>query len=446
MFKRLTAHLFYKIAILVVGFSVLLTAVIFYTVDYYYVEHDTLLDAHDLYFYSNLINSWDFPKGVEQIKGELDNLHIKATFIDFKDSSNIVWAHPDTINPMGYIDVLDSDDTESLHDVKNPIFVSFGSTIENQFVTYAQKDSFHIFLAIDEEYGNISPAYINYFPPIVVSIVFMVIFYGFIRRFLRPINLMKKRIRGLRDGDMKSKIAVLGNDELADLSESINKMISDIKILLSQKQQLLLDVSHELRSPLARMRLLVEMLPEHKNQSRLVDEIVFLEGMISNLLFSDKLSLPYSNLDCSYVKTSHVISKVIDLVNIDLAKISVENKIPLEKIWIDETKIIIALRNLIDNAFKYGDFREPIKINLLKSNPSTCLISVSNTGTKIDDNDLNQIFKPFFRSRKNSKTAAGFGLGLTICKKIIDAHNGHLKIRSNDQQTTFSIEIPCKKQ
>ena len=63
-------------------------------------------------------------------------------------------------------------------------------------------------------------------------------------------------------------------------------MIGDIRILLSQKQQLLLDVSHELRSPLARMRLLVEMLPNHKNRAGLVDEIIFLEGMISNLLLS----------------------------------------------------------------------------------------------------------------------------------------------------------------
>ena len=74
---------------------------------------------------------------------------------------------------------------------------------------------------------------------------------------------------------MNSKIIVKGNDELADLSISINKMIGDIKSLLNQKQQLLLDVSHELRSPLARIRLLTEMLPEHKNRKKLVDEVVF---------------------------------------------------------------------------------------------------------------------------------------------------------------------------
>jgi len=446
MFRRLTAHLFYKIAILVVLFSVLLTAVIFYTVDYYYVEHDTLLDAHELYFYSHVIDAWDFPNNLEKIQQELDNLHMKVTFIDINNKSNVVWAYPDTIDPTGYLNYIDSEDTEALHGVKNPFFVSVGSTPINQFITYAQKDSFHVFLAIDEKYANISPEYINYFPPIVVSIVFMVVFYTFIRRFLRPISLMKKRIKKMRNGDMKSSITILGNDELAELSESINKMIADIKILLSQKQQLLLDVSHELRSPLARMRLLVEMLPNHKNQSRLVDEIVFLEGMISNLLFSDKLSLPYSNLDCAYIKTSHIISKVIDLVNIDLSKISIVNNIPLEKIWVDEMKIIITLRNLIDNALKYGDLKEPITICVSKPNQSTCVIKVSNTGSKIDAQDLKQIFQPFFRSRKNQNKTPGFGLGLTICKKIIEAHRGHLAIHSDDIKTTFSIEIPSKKQ
>ena len=236
------------------------------------------------------------------------------------------------------------------------------------------------------------------------------------------------------------------DDELAELSQSINKMISDIKILLSQKQQLLLDVSHELRSPLARMRLLVEMLPEHKNQARLVDEIVFLEGMISNLLFSDKLSVPYSNLEYSRVKTSHLLSKVLDLVNVSPSKINIDNTVPLEIVWVDETKVVIALRNLIDNALKYGDLKKPVRVELTKTRKSTLLLKIINTGIKIDDDDLKQIFKPFFRSRKNSSRASGFGLGLTICKKIVEAHGGQLRLNSNDSQTTFSIEIPMKKQ
>ena len=94
--------------------------------------------------------------------------------------------------------------------------------MDGDYLTYVQKDSMHIFIYTDEKYA---PEYINYFPPFVVSMIFMLIINLFIRRFLQPIQWMKARIRGLRRGDMKTQIAVRGNDELAELSMSINKMI-----------------------------------------------------------------------------------------------------------------------------------------------------------------------------------------------------------------------------
>jgi hypothetical protein len=305
MLKRFSAHLFYKIGLLVVLFSILLTGVIFYTVDYYYTDQDTLLDAHELYFYSDLVSRWDFPADTINMKSEIDNLHFIVNIFEiYGNNSSLLWSYPYFVSPENYFSDGDSDDMHELHDVRTPLFVSFGSSEKNVFLTYVNKDSLHFFIALDE---NVKSEYINYIPPLVVSILFMIVFNLFIRRFLRPIHWMKGRIRKLRGGDLRSVISVVGNDELAELSNSINKMISDIKTLLSQKQQLLLDVSHELRSPLARMRLLVEMLPEHKNRGRLVEEIIFLEGMISNLLFSDKLSVPYTNLDFDKIKISNLI-------------------------------------------------------------------------------------------------------------------------------------------
>ena len=263
MFNRFTEHLFYKIGVLVVLFSIVLTAVIFYVVDYYYTEQDTILDAQELYFHGHLINGWDFPRDKEKIKKEVDNLRLNITF--YGADSSLVWYYPDKINPEGYLSYADSRDMQELHGIKSPLFVSQGSSYNDEYLTYVKKDSLHVFLGVKQ---RVVPEFINYLPPIIISIIFMVIFNLFIRRFLQPINWMKKRIKNLRGGDMKSKIYIRGNDELADLSISINKMIEDIRVLLSQKQQLLLDVSHELRSPLARMRLLAEMLPEHKNRGK----------------------------------------------------------------------------------------------------------------------------------------------------------------------------------
>jgi len=437
--KKFTGHLFYKIGLLVALFFFVLSAVVFYVVEYYYTDLDTVFDAQELYFYGDLLNDWDFPQDSLNIKKDINNLRLNVTF--YGQDSSLVWYYPEPVYPDGYLSYADSDDLEKIHFIKNPLFVSHGSTDSDEFLTYVKKDSFHVFISINQ---NVGSEYTNYLPPLVVSIVFMVIFNLFIRRFLRPVKLMKKRISLLATGDMNSQIIIKGNDELADLSISINKMIAEIKGLLNQKQQLLLDVSHELRSPLARIRLLTEMLPEHKNRKKLVDEVVFLEGMISNLLYSDKLSLPYTNVQYENIKTKNLITKILDLINVDLSRFDIKNTVPHIEVWVDETKLIIALRNLIDNALKYGDPEQAIEIEIFQKQ-QMIVFKITNYGNKIQSSDLDNIFKPFFRSQNNKNTISGFGLGLTICKKIVDSHLGKLSMTSNDNGTSFLIEIPIKK-
>ena len=439
MIKRFTGHLFYKIGLLVALFFFVLSAVVFYVVENYYTDLDTIFDAQELYFYGDLLNDWEFPEDSLNIKKDINNLRLNVTF--YGADSSLVWYYPEPVYPDGYLSYADSDDLEKIHLIKNPLFVSHGSTDSDEFLTYVKKDSFHVFISINQ---NVASEYTNYLPPLMLSIVFMIIFNLFIRRFLRPVKLMKKRISLLAAGDMSSKIKIKGNDELADLSMSINKMIRDIKTLLNQKQQLLLDVSHELRSPLARIRLLTEMLPEHKNRNKLVDEVVFLEGMISNLLYSDKLSLPYTNVQYENIKTKNLITKILDLINVDLNRFDINNTVPDLQIWVDETKLIIALRNLIDNALKYGDPRQPVEIKVLQKK-QLVVFKITNYGNKIQSSDLNSIFKPFFRSQNNKNKISGFGLGLTICKKIVDSHMGKLSMTSTDSGTSFLIEIPMKK-
>ncbi len=439
MIKKFTAHLFYKIGLLVALFFFVLSAVVFYVVEYYYTDLDTVFDAQELYFYGDLLNNWKFPQDSLNIKRDINNLRLNVTF--YGQDSSLVWYYPEPVYPDGYLSYADSDDLEKIHFIKNPLFVSHGSTDGDEFLTYVKKDSFHVFISINQTVGS---EYANYLPPLMVSIGFMIIFNLFIRMFLRPVKLMKQRISLLAAGDMNSKIIIKGNDELADLSMSINKMIGDIKALLNQKQQLLLDVSHELRSPLARIRLLTEMLPEHKNRKKLVDEVVFLEGMISNLLYSDKLSLPYTNVQYENIKTKNLITKILDLINVDLNRFDINNTVPSLEVWVDETKMIIALRNLIDNALKYGDPEQAVEIDIFQKQ-EMIVFKITNYGNKIETSDLDSIFKPFFRSQNNKNTISGFGLGLTICKKIVDSHLGKLSMTSTDSGTSFFIEIPIKK-
>ena len=84
----------------------------------------------------------------------------------------MAWFYPNRVNPEGYLDYADSRDFEKLHKVVNPLYVSIGSNVDGDYLTYVQKDSMHIFIYTDEKYA---PEYINYFPPFVVSMIFMLI-------------------------------------------------------------------------------------------------------------------------------------------------------------------------------------------------------------------------------------------------------------------------------
>ena len=139
-----------------------------------------------------------------------------------------------------------------------------------------------------------------------------------------------------------------------------------------------------------------------------------------------------------------MLTKILDLINVDLSRFDINNTIPNEEVCVDETKLIIALRNLIDNALKYGDHNQPIKIGVFQKK-QMINFEITNYGNRIKSSDYDSIFKPFFRLQNNKNTVSGFGLGLTICKKIVESHLGKLSMTSSDSGTSFLIEIPIKK-
>ena len=437
MYKRFTSYLYYKIALLVMIFSIALIALIFFVVDYYYTDQDTILDAHEMYFYSQLIDTWQFPRDTTKIKSDAENLQYHISIYDEQNKS-LVWSYPEIVTPEGYIIFTDSNDLSTIHNIHIPLYVSFGENIYGDNLTSIKKNDLYYFLLIPQNYTS---EYINYIPPFVLVLLFIYGLNYFIQFNLQPIKLMKKRIYALRKGNLIDEVPIISNDELADLSRAMNKMIKDIKNLLGEKQQLLLDVSHELRSPLARMRLLIEMIPEHKNQKKLIGEIIFLEGMISNLLLSDKLSIPYSNLEYEKVKINHLIQKTLDVVNLGKKQVNITNTIKNEYINIDETKMIIAIRNIIDNAVKYGASLEPITI-IINQYKNNIKISIQSIGSPISEGEKNNLFKPFYRSPNKMNNESGFGLGLTICKKIIEAHAGTIDLVTKNTKTCFNIVLP----
>ena len=436
--------LFKRLGLLVAVFTAVLISVLYYQFQYSFTTQDSILDAHESYYYSEMVSNWGEIPDTNLVLNEIKNLHIWCgiykrgvtqygiAYPEVKYWSNL----PIDIDVSQLETWTSSDDYIEMYNIKIPLDVFFG-VINERPTTVVDNGKYLFYLVID----YIAPSeFNNLLFVIILSLVFMLGLYFFISIYLKPVQLMKDRIKSLEEGDLKSKIDIIGKDELADLSISINKLIKDIDVLLENKHQLLLEVSHELRSPLARMQLLVAMLPEHKNNFKLKEEINFLEGMISNLLLSDRLSLPYSKLDIKNYKTDEVVSKVIEMFPENYKNINVINKIPDFIIDIDETKFTLALRNLIDNAFKYSPKNSLVDFSILKND--NIEFHIQDYGIGINNKIIDKLTEPFFQANQTVSTK-GFGLGLTICKKIIESHNGKLEIISTYKKgSCFILHLP----
>ncbi|MFQ6609624.1 MAG: ATP-binding protein [Fidelibacterota bacterium] len=420
---------------MVTTFTVALLMVIYFVVYLSFTEQDTILDTHEFYYYSHMVESWGIPPDTTKILEDLENLKMIGGI--YKNGKKI-WSFPNDFSNDGYLEYSDSQYLGDLYGIKIPLYVTFGDLAQLPAATVDNGD-YKYFLAIN--YESPSELMIRIVPASILTLVFMVILFFFIQRYLYPIKLMKRRIFALEQGDLDSTIFVQGDDELADLSRTINKLIFDIKHLLTQKQNLLADVSHELRSPLARMQLLIEMIPAHKNVTRLKQEVKYLEQIISNLLLSDKLSVPFKSLEISVVELQDFIDRIVARIPQSSSEILISGDIPEIKIKIDSTKMRIAFTNLLENALKYGHSDKPIEISC-SVDSQYFLFCVKDFGPGIEKTDLDRLTEPFFRGAAN-KRKDGVGLGLSITKKIVLAHGGDLQIQSEPGKgSLFSIRLP----
>tara|TARA_X000001036_G_scaffold71010_1_gene62426 strand:- start:7185 stop:8507 length:1323 start_codon:yes stop_codon:yes gene_type:complete len=436
---------------MVVFTSILITILFQYLNQPYTGEGE--LEAQEAYLYSQMVESWGTPPNLNLVKTDIENINLNCAIFtidqDWNSEKNKYgtpyWSSQNNF-PAGifspwtyYLDFADEGINLPQNNNGDTTFVQLG--LINQTNATAVTYGNYVYY-----FGSSSPPppgeELDWVLSIIAIIILIIILYISLRNFLAPVLLMKKRVYEFENGDLDSTIPITGQDELASLAKSVNKMTKNIRILLNQKQMLLLDVSHELRTPLARMQLLVEMIPKHKNTVKLKEEIVLLEGMISNLLLSDKLSTPYTNLQLSKISMPRLIDKVKEMFPDDDNKIKIITEVPNVTLEVDELKMMLAIRNLLDNAIKYSEYNNKHQCEIsFKIINNLLSISIRDFGRGIKADEISKLTEPFYRAEKE-KNIKGFGIGLTIVKKVIEAHKGKLIIESDyGAGSVFTLEI-----
>jgi signal transduction histidine kinase len=225
---------------------------------------------------------------------------------------------------------------------------------------------------------------------------------------------------------------------------------------LFQQSDLIAELVHELRTPLASLNTATHLLlrPELPEEQRthvaelIRDEIFRLSDLATSFLDLARLESGRAQFQMSSFNPSKLIEECTELMQARVTeaglKLIVDLPDSLSPIEADEDKIKQVLINLISNAVKYNRQEGTITLSA-RSEPQGLVITVSDTGHGIPADNLPNLFQRFYRVPGTEKIAPGMGLGLSICKRIIEAHQGTIEVESEvDRGTTFIIHIPVK--
>jgi signal transduction histidine kinase len=264
-----------------------------------------------------------------------------------------------------------------------------------------------------------------------------------LKLLLRPVRWLGEGVERLGSGQFDIVLPVRTRDEFGALTDAFNRMVRRVREMIQSRDQLLLDVSHELRSPLTRMKVALELLPESESRDQLAADVVEMETMVAELLELERLRDGRA-LNLSLQDLAPILREMAFRFN--KRRPGARLIAPSEKIQlnIDEDKVRIVLRNLLENAHKYSlpDSR-PVEISCSQSEEAV-MVTVRDDGPGIPTEDTAGLFEPFFRvDRSRSKKTGGYGLGLSICKRIMEAHGGGIIFQNNPARgASFILTFP----
>jgi len=287
---------------------------------------------------------------------------------------------------------------------------------------------------------------------LAIGIAFLITFF-LSRRITAPIRALTLAARRLGQGDLSQRVSSTGRDEIGELTRTFNSMADGFERIERLRRNMVADSAHELRTPVSNIRGYLEAIrdgiitPDTKTIDLLYEETMQLSRLIEDLqelTLSDagelKLTLQTENV-------ADIINHVIAMqVNASKKGITIRTDVPnnLPPVNIDRHRIGEVLRNLLDNAVIHTDAGGIINVNA-RHQDKMVLIAVSDTGEGIPPEDLPNIFERFYRVDKSrNRTTGGYGLGLTIAKRLVEAHGGTIEVQSElgkGSKFTFSIPI-----
>ena len=265
----------------------------------------------------------------------------------------------------------------------------------------------------------------------VPAIIMIVISLIFLKNQTRPITHLARVAEKFGKGEEIGEFKPSGAAEIRQAGYEFDKMRKRIIRHLNQRSEMLSGISHDLRTPLTRMKLQTAFIKDKELANKLTEDINEMEKMLNEYLQFTRSS--YSEKDEEF-NLSELIDEIINKYNNKNISKNISSRI-----YINGRKNLIkrCINNLIDNAIKYG---EKVNIELTKNN-SNLFIKIEDNGPGIPENEYSNVFKPFYKidkGRADSKSSVG--LGLSIASDIIRSHGGNIMLEKS-QMNGLGVKI-----
>ena len=265
--------------------------------------------------------------------------------------------------------------------------------------------------------------------------------YPVVRRLTRRLETLKRGVEAFGRGALDRRVEVEGRDEVATLATSFNLAAERVEALVRSHKSLLANASHELRSPLARLKMATAMMsdaaPEDREhlRSEINTDIAELDSLVDEVLLASRLE---AAPEPEHLESVELLALAVEEgarvdAGVEGAPVSVDG---------EERLLRRALRNLLENARRYGGGE--IRVDLEDKGAAGVQIRVTDNGPGVPEAYRERIFEPFFRLPGHAERAGGVGLGLALVRQIVERHHGQIRcVRPPEGGGCFVIDLPA---
>lgn len=287
----------------------------------------------------------------------------------------------------------------------------------------------------------------------LVSVVLALATYPVVRRLTKRLERVQQGVQRWGEGDLSVRLPVEGNDEVAFLARRFNASAQRVQGLLRSHQTLLANASHELRSPLARIRMGLELMDaadatvQAAQRAEVARNIAELDQLVDEILLASRLDLTES-------PPQH--QERVDLTALaaeECARVQAALVVQAQPQVLGEERLLRRLlRNLLENACRYGRTGPDVQVEdeveltlseVVQDGKTWAVITVDDHGPGVPEGERERIFEPFYRVAGASERQGGVGLGLALVRQIASHHHGQVHcLRSPAGGARFSVRLP----